>query len=55
MSVKLYSFNTQTRDVMQKIKLLAFRVASAFFRIAEEMRQLPSYFYNPGEGTPKKK
>ena len=30
-----------------KIKLQAFRVGGAIFRIADEMRRLPAYFDNP--------
>ena len=47
MSIKLYSFNTQKHAVMQKIEQQVFRVAGAFFRLAEEMHWLPPYFDIP--------
>ena len=39
--------------ILMKIKLQAFRVAGAFFRVANEMRRLLAYFGNPDEITHK--
>ena len=35
--------------VLMKIKLQSFRVVGAVFRVADEMRRLPSYVCNPAE------
>ena len=35
--------------ILMKIKLQAFRVVGAFFRVADEMRRLPAYFDKPVE------
>ena len=49
MSIKLYRCNTQTHAVMQKIiELPASRVASTFFRVADEICQMLVSFYKPG-------
>ena len=35
--------------ILMKIKLKAFRVAGAIFRVADEMRQLTAYFDNAAQ------
>ena len=51
MSIKLYSFKWDPQchaTSMLKSELQAYRVAGAFFRVADEMRRLTAYFDNPG-------
>ena len=44
MSIKLHSFDSLRISFTLKIKLQVFRVASAFFRVADEICRFPAYF-----------